>query len=36
MGGIVAGFSFVVGLGFLNGLERISPVCDKVVVLADY
>lgn len=36
MGGIVAGFSFVVGLGFLNGIERISPVCDKVVVLADY
>lgn len=36
MGGIVAGFSFVVGLGFLNGLERISPVCDTVVVLADY
>ncbi len=36
MGGIVAGFSFVVGLGFLNGLERISPVCDRVVVLADY
>jgi len=36
MGGIVAGFSFVVGLGFLNGLDRISPVCDKVVVLAGY
>lgn len=36
MGGIIAGFSFVVGLGFLNGLERISPVCDKVVVLAEY
>ena len=36
MGGIVAGFSFVVGLGFLNGLERIAPVCDKVVVLAEY
>ncbi|SHN13054.1 adenine phosphoribosyltransferase [Mucilaginibacter sp. OK098] len=36
MGGIVAGFSFVVGLGFLNGLERITPVCDKVVVLAEY
>ncbi|CAN5125842.1 adenine phosphoribosyltransferase [soil metagenome] len=36
MGGIVAGFSFVVGLGFLNGRERITPVCDKVVVLADY
>jgi len=36
MGGIIAGFSFVVGLGFLNGLDRISPVCDKVVVLAEY
>jgi len=36
MGGIVAGFSFVVGLGFLNGKERIEPVCDKIVVLAEY
>jgi len=36
MGGIVAGFSFVVGLGFLNGRERITPVCDRVVVLAEY
>jgi adenine phosphoribosyltransferase len=36
MGGIVAGFSFVVGLGFLNGRERIAPICDKLVVLADY
>jgi len=36
MGGIVAGFSFVVGLGFLNGKERITPVCDNVVVLAEY
>jgi len=36
MGGIVAGFAFVVGLGFLNGRERITPVCDRVVVLAEY
>jgi adenine phosphoribosyltransferase len=36
MGGIVAGFSFVVGLGFLNGKERIAPVCNNVVVLAEY
>lgn len=36
MGGTVAGFSFVVGLGFLNGRERISPISDKVIVLADY
>jgi adenine phosphoribosyltransferase len=36
MGGIVAGFSFVVGLGFLQGKERLSPVSDKIIVLADY
>jgi adenine phosphoribosyltransferase len=36
MGGIVAGFSFVVGLGFLNGRERLTPVSDKILVLADY
>ncbi len=36
MGGIVAGFAFVVGLGFLNGRERIAPLCDQVIVLADY
>ena len=36
MGGIVAGFSFVVGLGFLKGRNRIAPVCDDVVVLAEY
>ncbi len=36
MGGIVAGFSFVVGLGFLKGREKITPFADKVVVLAEY
>jgi adenine phosphoribosyltransferase len=36
MGGIVAGFSFVVGLGFLNGREKIKPYADKVVILAEY
>jgi adenine phosphoribosyltransferase len=36
MGGIIAGFSFVVGLGFLNGRERLAPVCDKILVLAEY
>jgi adenine phosphoribosyltransferase len=36
MGGIVAGFCFVVGLGFLNGRKRLAPVCDRIVVLADY
>jgi adenine phosphoribosyltransferase len=36
MGGVVTGFSFIVGLGFLNGRERIEPLADKVVVLAEY
>lgn len=36
MGGIVAGFSFVVGLGILNGKEKIEPICDKICVLANY
>src|SRR5476649_2188494 len=36
MGGIIAGFSFVVGLGFLNGKERIAPISDNIIVLADY
>lgn len=36
MGGVIAGFSFVVGLGFLNGRQRIAPVCEEIVVLADY
>lgn len=36
MGGIVAGFTFVVGLGFLNGKEKIKAFADKVVVLAEY
>jgi adenine phosphoribosyltransferase len=36
MGGIVAGFSFVVGLGFLNGKERIAPLSNNIIVLADY
>ena len=36
MGGAVAGFSFVVELGFLNGRDRIAPVCDTIVALAAY
>ncbi|GAA4331258.1 adenine phosphoribosyltransferase [Mucilaginibacter gynuensis] len=36
MGGVVAGYTFVVGLGFLNGKERITPVSDNVIVLAEY
>jgi adenine phosphoribosyltransferase len=36
LGGVVCGFSFVVGLGFLNGRERIAPISDKIIVLAEY
>lgn len=36
MGGVVCGFSFVVGLGFLNGKEKIAPISDKIIVLAEY
>jgi len=36
MGGIVSGFTFVVGLGFLNGRERIEPINDNIIVLAEY
>jgi adenine phosphoribosyltransferase len=36
MGGIIAGFAFVVGLGFLNGEERIRPISDNIIILADY
>jgi adenine phosphoribosyltransferase len=36
MGGTVAGFAFVVSLGFLNGKERIAPLSDHIIVLADY
>lgn len=36
MGGIVEGFSFVVGLGFLNGKDRLLAVNEKILVLADY
>ncbi|WCT13811.1 adenine phosphoribosyltransferase [Mucilaginibacter jinjuensis] len=36
MGGIIAGFSFVVGLNFLNGKERITPISDNIIVLAEY
>jgi adenine phosphoribosyltransferase len=36
LGGIVTGFSFVVGLGFLGGREKITPVSDNIVVLAEY
>jgi adenine phosphoribosyltransferase len=36
LGGVVAGFSFVVGLGFLNGKERITPINQNIIVLAEY
>ncbi|MEO8949299.1 MAG: adenine phosphoribosyltransferase [Mucilaginibacter sp.] len=36
LGGIVCGFTFVVGLGFLGGKERITGVSDNIVVLAEY
>jgi adenine phosphoribosyltransferase len=36
MGGTIAGFAFVVGLGFLNGKERIKPISDNIIVLANY
>jgi adenine phosphoribosyltransferase len=36
MGGIVAGFSFVVELGFLNGRDRIAPVSSNIIALAGY
>lgn len=36
MGGIISGFAFVVGLSFLNGKERITPISDNIIVLADY
>jgi adenine phosphoribosyltransferase len=36
MGGVIAGFAFVVGLGFLNGKDRIQPINDNIIILADY
>lgn len=36
MGGTVCGFSFVVGLSFLNGKEKIAPINDQIIVLAEY
>jgi adenine phosphoribosyltransferase len=36
MGGIIAGFSFVVGLSFLKGVQKISPINDNIVILANY
>ena len=36
LGGIISGFSFVVALGFLGGKEKIAPVSENIVVLAEY
>ena len=36
MGGVVAGFTFVVGLGFLNGLKNIASISNNIMVLANY
>jgi len=36
LGGIVSGFSFVVGLGFLGGRGKIAPIHENIVVLAEY
>ena len=36
MGGKVAGFAFVVGLGFLNGKERIRPISENIIGLSEY
>ncbi|WP_374950301.1 adenine phosphoribosyltransferase [Mucilaginibacter sp.] len=36
MGGTVAGFSFVVGLGFLNGVKKIAPISENIIILANY
>jgi adenine phosphoribosyltransferase len=36
MGGHVAGFTFVIGLSFLNGEEKIRPISDTIITLAKY
>lgn len=36
LGGKVCGFTFIVGLGFLNGREKIAPVSNDIIVLAEY
>ena len=36
MGGQVCGFTFVVGLGFLNGREKIESISNDIIALAEY
>ncbi len=35
-GGKVAGYGFLIELGFLNGIERLKPYCDHIINLATY
>lgn len=36
VGGVVSGFSFVVGLDFLKGEDRLRPFSEKIVTLINY
>lgn len=36
LGAEVAGYSFIIGLDFLNGRERLEPYCNKIFSLASY
>ena len=36
MGGVIAGFAFVVGLSFLNGKAMLEKLSEKFVILAEY
>ncbi len=36
MGGTVVGYAFLVSLNFLNGRDRLVPLCDKIIALAEY
>ncbi len=36
MGGIVAGFAFVIGLSDLPGRDVLTPISENIIVLADY
>lgn len=36
LGGIIAGYSFVISLDFLNGRQRLSPYSDQLISLVSY
>ncbi|WP_374163100.1 adenine phosphoribosyltransferase [Arcticibacter sp. MXS-1] len=36
LGGIVAGFAFIINLSFLNGGQRLSAASDNIITLVDY